>query len=77
MTPEEAIKCIKTLHERNINTGYMQMAIEALEKQIPKKPIRKRNYTHCPTCHNVLFGYRYHAYCEYCGQRLDFSKMEE
>lgn len=44
------------------------LAIEALEKQIPKKPIE--DY-YCPSC-NAIAGKTYH-YCWCCGQALDWS----
>ncbi|MDD3338448.1 MAG: hypothetical protein PHS82_06275 [Lachnospiraceae bacterium] len=60
-------------------------AINALEKQIPKKPI-ERNYEEpgekpyikhtCPAgCKITLHGVEYgQKYCQKCGQRLDWSE---
>lgn len=48
---------------------------EAVEKQIPKKPIHYDSVPHdrCPNCRNAVKVFRdaheYH-YCLYCGQRL-------
>lgn len=65
-------------------TSYAELAVDALEKQIPKKPhsIGKYGYG-CPNCDKVL-GYdaddRYvyeiilPNYCEHCGQALDWSE---
>ena len=53
----------------------MRMAIQALEKQIPKKP-KERDcigfYTlACPVCKCAL--YLYEPYCDNCGKKLDWS----
>lgn len=50
------------------------MAIRALEKQIPKKPIKWADGTeHCPCCDldNSAIGY---GVCIDCGQKLDWSE---
>ena len=61
------------------------LAISALEKQIPKKPLEQRyvNYEieneligHCPSCRlkwDVSFWQRH---CSNCGQKLDWSVEE-
>ena len=61
----------------------LEMAIEALERQMPKKPLEQRyvNYEieneligHCPSCRikwDVAFWQRY---CSNCGQKLDWRK---
>ena len=52
------------------------LAIKALEKQVPKKPIDniEQEWFECPTCRRVVVlyhnGKRHH--CE-CGQSLDWS----
>lgn len=65
-----------------------QTVIEALEKQLPKKPrengmqdglIRKIKYYTCPTCGNCLLTEMMSerqntSYCWDCGQRLDWSE---
>ena len=54
--------------------GYMDRIIEALEKQIPKRVIRKLGGTeNCPCCDfdNSSFGY---GVCIDCGQALDWSE---
>lgn len=49
-------------------------AIEALEKQLPKKPVLKRKayggIMVCPICEASDSG----KYCIYCGQKLDWSE---
>lgn len=59
-TKSELIKIIKTCES-------------AIEKQIPKKPIKTRSEIVCPTC-NTLVGSS--PYCRYCGQALDWSDIE-
>lgn len=53
-------------------------AINALDKQIPKKPEIKLNGTtgmntfcHCPNCKSIIVGNK--KYCDNCGQALDWS----
>ena len=64
---------------------YAKLAIEALEKQIPKKGIMiGDNYSSilsCPNCRkpivNVWNIAKYEPnYCHYCGQSLDWSDTE-
>ena len=56
----------------------MGMVTEALEKQIPKKPINYDSVPHsrCPVCNNSVKifedAHEYH-YCLYCGQAIDWS----
>lgn len=53
------------------------MAIDAIEKQIPKKPIKiqtspKRFYHACPICENRQD--RQEKHCYECGHALDWSE---
>ena len=92
MTPEEAIKTIEVAIadvEWNYPLDYsiaFEKAIEALEKQIPKRAIStyKENYK-CPTCESYiditdddLYVYEIvpPEYCPNCGQALDWSETE-
>lgn len=65
---------------------YAKIAIESIEKQIPKKPIvQKRrifdcinqiqiyNVTLCPTCGKVLYT-QFREYPCKCGQMIDWSE---
>lgn len=60
------------------HNAVLDMAIQALEKQIPKKPIRKPNAdmtyeeVTCPSCGRYVSQYRNEYYCE-CGQKLDWD----
>ena len=92
MTNHEAIKMFKERLEkhshRNIVPEYlkaMEMAIKALEKQIPKKPgnkiysfyphstLLKNKYGKCPICKSDQV---WDEYCANCGQKLDWSEKE-
>ena len=52
-----------------------EVAIKALEKQIPKKPKERDcigfNTLVCPVCKEAL--YLYEPYCDNCGQKIDWS----
>lgn len=52
-----------------------RLAITALEKQIPKKPIRDGLYA-CPNCHTIMLQGAFEARgkcCKECGQAIDWS----
>lgn len=54
-----------------------EMAVQALEKQIPKKVVQKsymvKGAVVCPMCEFVtLTG---DNYCSHCGQKLDFKEV--
>lgn len=64
----------------------LEIAIKALEKQIPKKPIMKpyfddmeEEYLCCPTCGEILTdripmdNKDFYFHCLNCGQKLDWS----
>ena len=76
MTESEAIKVI--INNRP-TSGYvilneaLEMAINSLEKQVPKKIVR---YDVCPVCNNnqsTTWYYVGSSYCEFCGQKLDWK----
>lgn len=94
MTESEAIK---ELHEIRPRGGIipqkraeaLDVAIQALEKQIPKKPIRHAVWEDfkCPACGSTEIRpydteYREYdkdcefEYCSDCGQKLDWSDEE-
>ena len=95
MTAEEAIELIENdlkLHSKDLSSKYkngLRMAISALEKQIPKKPIMKpyfedmeEEYLCCPTCGEILTdripmdNKDFYFHCLNCGQKLDWSDEE-
>ena len=61
-------------HEENL------VAIEALEKQIPKKPIFYAHDYYCSVCNSLVgnneFEWKRFKYCDTCGQKLDWSDEE-
>ena len=61
-------------------TSYANLAIEALEKQIPQKVINMGYFygyaCHCPACNKMVTnssGIK-GSYCYHCGQALDWSE---
>lgn len=54
----------------------LDMAIEDMKKQIPKKPILWQDKMHlCPNCHrDIKRTEALDVWCKYCGQALDWSK---
>lgn len=50
--------------------GY-KTAIDALEKQIPKKPIEGNFFPQCPICGETLRINQ--SFCDGCGQKLDWE----
>ena len=91
MTPEEAIKMIEIAIadvEWNYPMEYaiaFETAIDALEKQIPKKPINEECYYICPRCRDDLgvsdddiFIYELSMpkYCSNCGCKLDWTEVK-
>jgi hypothetical protein len=88
----EAIECLES---NKPTSGYVMlqesidMAIQALEKQIPKKPIMKQyfedleeEYLCCPTCGEILTdripadNKTFYFHCMNCGQKFDWSDEE-
>ena len=53
------------------------MAIEALEKQIAKKPNQNEHYYACPSCGVVRSIRQKHDYCQKCGQEFDWGESED
>ena len=93
MTESEAIKefqqNIDMPFGSNISREASKLAIQALEKQIPKKPIMKQyfkdmeeEYLCCPTCGEILTdripadNKTFYFHCMNCGQKFDWSDEE-
>lgn len=87
MTEQEAImiienerpscgKKIEFTEEEKYET--YSMAIQALEKQIPKKPdfTEDKEFALCPCCNGKSLRDK-QKYCENCGQKLDWSEESE
>lgn len=85
MTPQEAIKDIKENIMPVTGSPSLILAIESLEKQIPRRPIRKKwKISECPCCGKKLGEWLEDGYhkdyetmkvCD-CGQHLDWSYPE-
>ena len=86
MTYEEAIKHFKSLQKRYTkeHNGRMcekvNLALEALEKQIPKKPLHMHKNYYCPSCKedgwmlwDDAIPNDMDKYCGICGQAIDWS----
>lgn len=104
MTESEAIKICNTIvfatsfsnpQGMPLNTTKeelaeaMRIAIQALEKQMPKKPIMKQyfenleeEYLCCPTCGEILTdrmpadNKTFYFHCMNCGQKFDWGDAE-
>jgi hypothetical protein len=85
----EAIEALKIINLKRVHPFYdweemreiRDIAIEALEKQLPKKPdimdyiLGDINFK-CPTCKSEYIcekGYE-HFYCPNCGQKIKWSE---
>ena len=92
MSNEEARYAIYSAIEmgETINAGVypyhsaLVCAERALEKQIAKKPrkieVEGYRYTDtykCPTCEGNFSGTGIADYCYHCGQKLDWSEIDE
>ena len=91
MTESEAIEKLKNMRlymqieDKNNDCKFTEddykaneMAINALEKQMPKKPKERDcigfDTLVCPKCKMAL--YLYEPYCDNCGQAIDWSDEE-
>ena len=87
MTHEEAIKninalnavcCKKDFYDAEFESA-LALAIEALEKQIPKKPTRgKYGHTECACCGWTVESFcgdlEQYPFCPNCGQAIDWGE---
>ena len=84
MTHEEATERIKCILKNNSFTradkNALKLAIEALEKQVSKKPLHMHKNYYCPICKEdgqILWDDAIpndtDAYCGKCGQALDWE----
>ena len=80
MTNKEAIETIK-IAIAEVEWEYpmdyaaaFETAIEALEKQVPKKPVK----LNCPRCrfNGIDNSWWVFTYCPECGQRIDWGEEE-
>lgn len=88
MTAKEAIQIIEAAKaeiEWNYPLDYaaaFEVAIEALEKQIPRKPVTEKDKVifgivcgRCPECDDAVYSTT-NLYCHKCGQALDWGETE-
>lgn len=86
MTEQQAMNVMQKYTEDRISSVVRNahiMAMAALRKQKPQKPIKDRaqeiRYTSaysCPYCGGGFTGTGIANYCYHCGQRLDWSDWE-
>ena len=81
MTNEDAIKILTELKPipvdgfKIIAEAY-ELAIEALEKQVSKKPPNHDRMV-CPSCNSkARYGHPYEYYCPHCGQAILWEVSE-
>ena len=84
MTYEEAIKLLNSVtiyYGGKCSRTALDLAIEALDKQIPKKPIIREaedsfgnvKHTLCPNCQETEFVFTQPCFCHHCGQAIDWE----
>ena len=77
---EQVFTCTAEVDELLELNKIVSEAFDALERQIPKKPIcREQGSTAilngvCPKCSNAVHAYD--NYCAFCGQKLNWSDEE-
>ena len=87
MTNEEVIENLKYLISSDCTDTQhdfveeIKIAIEALEKQIPKKPTRgKYGHTECACCGWIVESFcgdlEKYPFCPNCGQAIDWEVSE-
>lgn len=77
----------ETLDFKNIPVENLEVVIEALEKQLPKKVnyegafinngFTRYRMAKCPTCERWYSSNDENNYCSGCGQKLDWSEEDE
>lgn len=80
----EILRLFQAVVENNENQKAFEMAIEALEKQIPKEPEKVGDFLYCPICdgfigHVVECKEEHYqvSHCNGCGQKIDWSKDDD
>lgn len=97
MTYEEAINYLKPISIDLVIVGdevdisgemlmknikqALDMAIDALEKQIAKKPIGEKyklieGFGNCPNCNNFIDDMSSYRVCSRCGQAIDWEETK-
>jgi hypothetical protein len=79
MTHEKAYEECKEFFDNDgigeLDVVAFNMALNALRKQIPKKPAFRKGttYSFCPNCGSDQI----HDYCGTCGQKIDWSDVDK
>lgn len=86
MTKSESLEKVNELHSKIVRSSFAENVTEsemlafieckkALEKQIPKKYMRKNGNYNCPICNYPVMSVctRKKKYCDNCGQAIDWS----
>lgn len=82
MTNEEALAHFKN-HEYMTDFSWQdemsEVAIKAIERQIPKKPleITFMGEVRCPACQKWMGHNQVGDFCLHCGQKIDWEKADE
>ena len=84
MTNDTAIDVLRNYVSNSEHDAATNIAISAIEKQIPKKPYGV-HYAHmkCPVCnHRIPSGMgsssrRRDNWCNYCGQAIDWGGVND
>ena len=83
VSPSVAIDyLLDPIGKRDIHDDAVELAVDALRKQIPKKAVGN-HYAHmrCPACnHRIPSGggsssRRRDNWCNYCGQKIDWGAL--
>ena len=81
---EHNVFCNTDSFEMTISKECYKTIINALEKQIPKKPVKSENQVvryantyYCPICNLGITGTNIAKWCYHCGQKLDWSEESE
>ena len=86
---ERDFNCLKQNKALQDSIESMEIAINALENQIPKKPIIKQgkycNSYHCPVCNGYIRStntrieviLEENMFCGVCGQKLNWESDEK
>ena len=76
MTDKEAIAIGKRFEQCE---KAIEIAVDAIEKQIPKKPLKYKLIYLCPNCYRPEYIKQRGAldtHCGFCGQAIDWSEVE-
>ena len=88
MTYKEAIEILQEEHDYCQEMSYvikaLEMAIEALEKEIPEKPLHMHKNYYCPICKedgwmlwDDAIPNDMDKYCGKCGHAIDWSGIND